>query len=185
MNHKYRRVHRNFACNVKCCEPVTNWFSVELGPVDISWHPELCGGEGEKAEEGDRSFVVAGGDAAELLEPVEHALDAVAVFVGAEVAGDGHFAVGLWRDDRQNALEQQAGPDVVAVVALVGQHQLRLGDGQFDQVVDGLVVGGLAARENETERASLTVGAGVDFARKAAAASTKALLMSPPFAPAA
>jgi hypothetical protein len=51
----------------------------ELGPVDISWHPELCGGEGERAEEGDRSFVVVGGDAAELLEPVEHPLEAVAV----------------------------------------------------------------------------------------------------------
>src|SRR5487761_2387765 len=76
-------------------------------------------------------------------------------------------------------------PYLVAVITLVGQHQLWVGDGHVDQVIDGLVVGGLAAGENEAERASLTVGAGVDFARKAAAASTKAFLRSPPFAPAA
>ena len=126
-----------------------------------------------------------GGDAAELLEFVEHTLDPVPVLIGAEVAGDGLFAVGLRRDDRQNALEQQAGADVVAVIALVGQHQLGLGDRQGDQVIDGFVVGGFAAGEDEAKRASLTVCAGVDFARKAAAASTKTLLMSPPFAPAA
>ncbi|GAB0120398.1 hypothetical protein Acid7E03_44700 [Acidisoma sp. 7E03] len=62
---------------------------------------------------------------------------------------------------------------------------MRLRHGQFEEIVDSAVVGSLAASQDKAERASLTVCAGVDFARKAAAASTKALLMSPPFAPAA
>lgn len=41
------------------------------------------------------------------------------------------------------------------------------------------------AGEHEAERASLTICAGVDFALKAAAASTRTFLMRPPFAPAA
>lgn len=41
-------------------------------------------------------------DAAELHEPIEHALDAVAVFGGAEVASDVRYAVGLGRDDRED-----------------------------------------------------------------------------------
>ena len=127
---------------------------------------------------------MSGCDALELLELVEHALDPVAVLVGTVVGGDGLFAVGLGRDDRQNSLEQQAGADIVSVVAFVGQHQPGLGDRQGDQVIDGLLVGGFSACENEANRASLTVCAGVDFARKAAAASTKTLLMNPPFAPA-
>lgn len=73
-----------------------------------------------------------------------------------------------------------AGADIVAVVALVGQHQPGFGDRQGDQVIDGLIVGGFAAREDEAKRASLTVCACVDFARKAAAASTKTRLMSGP-----
>lgn len=111
-----------------------------LGPVDISWYPQLRGGECQEAKEGDGGLVVSGCDAPELLELVEHALDPIAVLVGTVVAGDGLFAVGLGRDDRQNPLEQQAGADIVAVVALVGQHQPGFGDRQGDQVIDGFVV---------------------------------------------
>lgn len=42
----------------------------------------------QEAEEGFGSFIVAGGDTAELLEAVEYALDAVAVPVATEVARD-------------------------------------------------------------------------------------------------
>lgn len=143
----------------------------------------LC--RGEDAEEGDDGLVISGCDAPELLEFVEHALDPVSVLVSTEAAGDNLFAVRLWRDDRQYPLEQQAGANIVAIVALVGRHELGRGNWQGDQVIYGFVVGGLAAGEDEATRASLTVCAGMDFARKAAAASTKALLISPHLAPAA
>jgi len=64
-----------------------------------------------------------------LLEPVEHALDAIAVFVGSKVAGDGLFAVRLWRDDRNNALEQQAASNVVAVISLSANISFGLATG--------------------------------------------------------
>jgi len=47
------------------------------------------------------------------------------------------------------------------------------------------IVGCFPAGQDETKRASLIVTAGMDFARKAAAASIKAFLPSSPFASAA
>jgi hypothetical protein len=41
----------------------------------------------------ERGLVVAGSDASELLQPVEHALDAISILVGFEVAGDWILAV--------------------------------------------------------------------------------------------
>lgn len=54
----------------------------------------------------------------------------------------------------------------------VGRHQPRFGGRQVDQVMDGVRSRGLRAAHG-AERASQTVCAGVDFGRKAAAASTK------------
>jgi hypothetical protein len=48
-----------------------------------------------------------------------------------------------------------------------------------------LLVGRFAIGQDEAERAALTVCTGVDLPRKAAAASTKALLTNPPLTPAA
>ncbi len=89
------------------------------------------------------------------------------------------------RYDRQNAFLQQFGSEGVAVVALVGQHQARLADRDVKETGSALVIGSFAAGHEEAERAFLTVHSGVDFRRKAAAASTKALRIGPPFAPAA
>ena len=49
----------------------------------------------EEGQEGLGGFVVAGSDAPELLETIEHSLDAIAVPVLAEVAE-------VESDDRQN-----------------------------------------------------------------------------------
>ena len=82
-------------------------------------------------------------------------------------------------------MDEQSLADGIAIVSLVGQEHARLGKRQRHQIIDGDIVGGFSSGQLEAKRASLTVCAGVDFARKAAAASTKAFLMSPPFAPAA
>ena len=60
--------------------------TVKLGPVNKVWHPYTCGGKGEEGREGFRGFVEAYGNAPELLEPIEHAFEAVAALVGLEVA---------------------------------------------------------------------------------------------------
>ena len=157
----------------------------ELGSVDKGRYPEFDGSDGEEAEERQGGFVVAGGDAAELLDLVEHALDPVPVPILPVVAGRRVPAVRLGRNDGQDALDEQAVPDIVTVISLVGDHGFGLAYIQIDQIGDGLEVRGFATGQREAERASLTVCAGVDLARKAAAASTKTLLASPPFAPAA
>lgn len=76
-------------------------------------------------------------------------------------------------------LGQQAGPDVVVIIALISQHKLGSGNRQGDEVIDGFIVGGLATGEHKAKTASLTGCAGMDFARKTAAASTKAFRMPP------
>lgn len=82
-------------------------------------------------------------------------------------------------------MDEQVLPDVVTIIAFVRQHQLGFGNIQVKQVWDGLIIGRVSSGQDKAERTPLTVRTGVDFARKAAAASTKAFLMSPPFAPAA
>lgn len=99
----------------------------------------------------------------------EHALDAVAVTIAAEVAVNGFAAIGLGRDDRQDAVHQQIFADSITVIALVGQQRLGLGDGDRHQGIDSAIVGRFTARQDEADRASLIVTAGVDLARKAAA----------------
>ena len=90
----------------------------------------------------------------------------------------------LHMHDRQDAAPQQVLADGVTVVSLVGEQGLGLGHGHVEQRGHGPVIRHLTACQDEAERASLTVTAGVDLARKAAAASTKAFLTGPPLAPA-
>jgi len=85
-----------------------------------------------------------------------------------EVAGDRLAPISLWRNDRQDASDQQVRPHRVAVISLICQQYLGLGDGQCHQVIDRPVIGCLAAGQDEAERASLIVAAGMDLARKAA-----------------
>lgn len=80
----------------------------------------------QEAEEGFGGFVVTGGDAAELLEPVEHALDAVAVLVVQEIACNWLGAIGPRRDDRQDAMKEQVLAHGIAVIAFVGQQYAGL-----------------------------------------------------------
>ncbi|MGZ2470279.1 hypothetical protein ACVJMZ_005867, partial [Sinorhizobium medicae] len=51
----------------------------------------------------------------------------------------------------------------------VGQKQSRFADRYRQQIRNGIVIRSLATGQDEAERASLTVCAGVDFRRKAAA----------------
>lgn len=104
-----------------------------------------------------------------VFEVPEHALDPVSVPVSAEVAWDGLASIGLRRDDRENTAHQQARADGVAVIPLVGEQGFGLGDRKDHERVDRLIVRGLATGQDEAERASLIVAAGVDLACKAAA----------------
>lgn len=104
-----------------------------------------------------------------MLEKAEHALDAVAIPVAVEVAGDRRLAVGPRRDDRQNIMHQQGLANMVAVVAFVRQKSLGLGEWQGHKIINGAIVRGLPTGHDKAKRSSLIVTSGVDFARKAAA----------------
>ena len=142
---------------------------VVLGPVDKVWQPYLCGCQGEECREGFSCLVVSGRDAPELLETVEHPLDAVSIFVNPKVAGRRVLSVGFWRNDRPDTVDQEFFTQEVTVVAFVGEEQPRLADRYRQQVRNGVVVRSLAACQDEAKRAALTVCSGVDFRRKAAA----------------
>lgn len=82
-------------------------------------------------------------------------------------------------------MQQQPLAKSITVISLVSQQRLGRRQRQIEQLGNGAIVGHLAAGQDEAKRASLTVTACVGLARKAAAASTKALLAGPPLAPVA
>ena len=65
---------------------MNDWTCHGLARVDKRPNPEPCCGDIEETHEGQGSLVVAGCDAAHLLEFVEHALDAVTVPVTPPVS---------------------------------------------------------------------------------------------------
>ena len=140
-----------------------------LGPVDKVWQPYLCDCQGEECREGFSCLVVSGRDAPELLETVEHPLDAVSIFVNPKVAGRRVLSVCFRRNDGSDPMDQEFLAQEVAVIAFIGKEQPRLTDRYRQQVRNCVVVRSLPARQDEAKRAALTVCSGVDFRRKAAA----------------
>src|SRR4030095_4753407 len=80
------------------------------------------GGQGDGGEIVGCQFVVARGDAAEILEPAEGVLDQVTVPVAAFVVGDRAFARHAPGDDRDGVGPADGSPQSVGVVPLVGEH---------------------------------------------------------------
>ena len=104
-----------------------------------------------------------------MLQLSEHPLDAVAVLVAAIVGMFGHLAVRARRDDRQDAADQQAFTEAVAIITFVRLQCLRLRDRDCHQRLGGGLIGSLTASQDEADRQSLIVTAGVDLARETAA----------------
>lgn len=82
-------------------------------------------------------------------------------------------------------MKQQPLAEAVAVIALVSKERLWRWDRHDHQIIYGLIIRCFSADEDKAEKPSLIVTAGVDFARKATASSTKSFLNGPPFALAA
>lgn len=99
-------------------------------------------------------------------EAIEHPLNTVSVLVGPVVAGKRVLAVGLWRNDRPDPMDQEFFTQEIAVIAFIGKEELRLADRYRQQIMNGVVIRSLATRQDEAEMASLTVCTGVDFCRK-------------------
>lgn len=128
--------------------------------------------------------VVACGDAAEVLEATEHALDGVAIAVegGREAALPAPGELG--RDIGGSALALDLAAHGVGVIALVTVQDFGGRDG-VEQGIGGDAVGDLAAGQQERNRAAETIGQGVDFGGPSAARAADCLGLLPPFPPAA
>lgn len=155
-----------------------------LGCVDKAY-PDFDGGELGEAEETGGGMVVAGGDTPAVLEFVEETLDAVAHGVEGVVDAVLDTAVTFGGDLGRAAAGSNFVADRIAVVALVGQHDVRIGIVLGHQIAEGGAVMGFTRREDQGERKTLSVGPSMDFGRKATARAAKSLVLSPPLAPAA
>jgi hypothetical protein len=129
-------------------------------------------------EEIASGFFVAGGDASELFDKIEEALNEISFGVEGEVAIARELAIRFWRDDRPDGSHFEALDEGVGVVALVAEEGLGLHFGRegfsLCDVVD------LSAREAERQRVAQSVHDHMDLGGRAAARAAYRLV-EPPF----
>src|SRR6185437_5613789 len=147
--------------------------------------PLSNGGQHGEAKKAACGVIVAGGDAAAVLEAVDEALDAVAQGVPGAVDRVLHAAVLLGRDFGRCAPCPDILADRVAVIAAIGEQHFGIDVMLGHQIEIGGAVVGFPWRQKETDRKTRSVGPKVDLGREAAARTAKSLVLSPPFAPAA
>src|SRR5260370_20724966 len=93
-----------------------------LPRAQTSLEPERqSGGEGDAREEVGGEFVVAGVDAAEVLEAAEGVLDEVSAAITFLIVADGALAAAAAGDDGNGASVAERAPQLVGIVAFVGQ----------------------------------------------------------------
>ena len=86
------------------------------------------GGRTDKAEIGLREFVIAGGDAAEVLDSFEEVLHDMPLSIGRPAIGGGMLAVGARWNTRLDATLHEPLAEAIAVVTLVSNEH---GSGDF------------------------------------------------------
>ena len=109
--------------------------------------PEESTSEMNERQEGLGEFVVACGDASELLDATEETLDQVATLVDVAVERTGMEPIGTLGDDRLAALGSDCRDEGVRVVALVGHNEF--GWLILDQCLSPFDIRDLPRRENE------------------------------------
>jgi len=129
-------------------------------------------------------LVVAGGDAAEVLELAEEALNEVALAIEPFGEAELFFAVAFGGDVWGCTLLLNMVADAVGVVGLVGQDNDARGQ-PVEQLFRDLAIMGLSGRQADPDREPLGVDDDVDFRREAASASTETMIWTPFFAVAA
>ena len=157
----------------------------DRGRVDEGY-PQFDWGECDEAEVGFTGLVVAGGDAAPVLELAEQTRDQIAPAMFLAVMWDRYPAVALGRDDRLDAGSGDLGTDGIGVVTFVGKQRLDAVGHHPEQRAKALDIMRLAGRQHEPERPAVTVASGVEFGGEATARSAKPLvLLIPLFSPTA
>jgi hypothetical protein len=138
----------------------------------------------DRCEEVGRELVVAGGNAAEVFQPAEHALDGIAPAVEHTAERWLEAAIGLgWNVRRGTPLIDRLAHRVGIVTTVCDQQRVRWE--QRQQGEGGAAIGGLAAAESEGARTPVFVGQRVELGGASAPADADRLRPLPPFPPAA
>jgi hypothetical protein len=123
--------------------------------------------------------IETGGEAPEMLELVEATLDAVAGLVDRRVMRDRDFArAGRWNDRGHTGVRDQLA-QLVAVVGFVGDDGATVYP--VEQRGGCSDVMGLAACEDEAQRAAKRVGEHMDFGGQSSSGTPQSLILAPPF----
>ena len=128
-------------------------------------------------------FVVAGGEAAKLLEPLEEVLDEMSPFVHIDIMMDRRAAIRLGGDHSKRSPFAQLGAQSIVVEGLVADESGEID--ACDERLDADAVVALAGKKDEAGQVAQRVNERNDLGRQAAARFADRLILSPPFAPAA
>lgn len=135
-------------------------------------------------EEVGREFIVASGDAAEVFQPTEHALDGIPPAIEHTAERRLEAPVGLRWDVRGGTSPVHGLAHCIGVVATIRDQQ-RVWRQQRQQGEGGTAVGGLAAGQSERARPAMFVAQRVELGGAPAPADADRLRPLPPFPPAA
>ena len=133
-------------------------------------------------EEISGELVVSGGDAAEVLEPAEAALDDVSAFVGALVEAMDDDTVGFIGDYGLGTAANDFGAKVVAIIAFVRDKRAH-GRGERQNIGRSCDIGILAWGQMKDDRPAERIAQRMDFCRAASARAADVLIVLPPFPP--
>ena len=122
----------------------------------------------DHSEEVGSELVVAGGDAAEVLQLGEEPLDQIALAVEAFAEAGFPFTVALRWDVGRGAFVLDQLADAVGIIGLVRQHDGARAE-MVEQRVGDLPVVGLSSGQAEPDREALRVDDDVDLGREPAA----------------
>ena len=127
-------------------------------------------------------LVVSGGDAPEVLEPAEAALDNISAFVGTFVEAMDDDTVGFIGDYGLGAAANDFGTKAVAIIALVGDERAH-GWGERQNIGRSSDIGILAWGQMKDDRPAERIAQRMDFCRAASARAADGLIVLPPFPP--
>src|SRR5690606_13320732 len=139
--------------------------------------PHSCGDELYGSEVVFGALVIPGCDASKLLDPIEEPFHEIALPIDPAREHEGTLAITFRWDVGPGFSLGGLGPNGVRVIALAGQE-----DAPFAKLIRQRVsfgtVGNLSASQTQIDRATFGIDERVDFARKPAAGTSHATIVS-------
>jgi hypothetical protein len=125
-------------------------------------------------------FVISGCDASELFGPVEEALNEIALAVEPRRESEALLAVGPVGNVGPDISDGRSLANGGAVVALVAEQGGPVGNG-LDQRFSFTSVVDLPTCQSQADRTSISVDKSVEFGRKTAPGTSRAMISRSPF----